>query len=143
MKKCCFISILRKYSETDITYTYYIRYDIKPYGEFSELVTSLNNFEKIQIVDFKDLSSDVNLFISFFCMDSGDYFNTFISNLLKSLVCKSVFIDFASYDNQEISEEELDNIESLTDKPIYFITKNLLENRTNHLFFEELCYHTV
>jgi len=143
MKRCSFISIVRKYNQNDIGYTYNIIYDIKPNGEFSELVGSLNKFEKIEIVDFKDLESDVNLFISFFCMDSGDYFNTFVSELLKPINCKTLFIDFASYDNQEISEEELDNIQSLTDKPVYFITKNLLQNRNNHLFFEELCYHTV
>lgn len=143
MKRCSFISIVRKYNQNDIGYTYNIIYDIKPNGEFSELVGSLNKFEKIEIVDFKDLQSDVNLFISFFCMDSGDYFNTFVSELLKPINCKTLFIDFASYDNQEISEEELDNIQSLTDKPVYFITKNLLQNRNNHLFFEELCYHTV
>ena len=143
MKRCSFISIIRKYNQNDIGYTYDIVYDTKPNGEFSELVGSLNKFEKIEIVDFKDLQSDVNLFISFFCMDSGDYFNTFVSELLKPINCKGLFLDFASYDNQEISEEELDNIESLTDKPVYFITKNLLQNRNNHLFFEELCYHTV
>ena len=143
MKRCAFISIIRKYNQNDSGYTYGITYDIKPNGEFSELVGSLNKFEKIEIVDFKDLQSDVNLFISFFCMDSGDYFNTFISELLKPINCKTLFLDFASYDNQEINEEELDNIQSLTDKPVYFVTKNLLQNRNNHLFFEELCYHTV
>jgi hypothetical protein len=143
MKRCSFISIVRKYNQNDIGYTYNIVYDIKPNGEFSELVGSLNKFEKIEIVDFKNLQSDVNLFISFFCMDRGDYFNTIISELFESINCKTLFLDFASYDNQEISEEELDNIQSLTDKPIYFITKNLLQNRNNHLFFEELCYHTI
>ena len=143
MKKCSFISILRKNSDVDYTYTYYVKYDIKPYGEFSELITSLNKFEKIEIVNFENLSSDVNLFISFFCMDSGDYFNTFLSDLLKPLVCKNIFFDFATYDNQEIGEDELDEIEKLTDKPVYFITKNLLQNRNNHLYFEELCYHMI
>jgi hypothetical protein len=143
MKKCSFISIIRKYNSEDDSYAYDVKYDIKPYGEFSELVTSLNKFEKIEIVDFKNLSYDVNLFISFFCMDSGDYFDTFVSNLLKPLVCKTIFLDFSTYDNQEIGEEELNSIEKLTDKPIYFITKNLLQNRSNHLYFEELCYHMI
>ena len=73
MKRCSFISIIRKYNQNEIGYTYDIVYDTKPNGEFSELVGSLNKFEKIEIVDFKDLQSDVNLFISFFCMDSGEY----------------------------------------------------------------------
>jgi hypothetical protein len=133
MKKCSFISIIRKYNSEDDSYAYDVKYDIKPYGEFSELVTSLNKFEKIEIVDFKNLSYDVNLFISFFCMDSGDYFDTFVSNLLKPLVCKTIFLDFSTYDNQEIGEEELNSIEKLTDKPIYFITKNLLQNRSNRI----------
>lgn len=143
MKKCAFISIVRRYNQTDINYTYEVVYDIRPNGEFPELVGSLNRFEKIEIVDFKDLDSDVNLFISFFCMDGGDYFNTFVSELLKPINCKNLFFDFASYDCQEIGEHEMDNIETLTDKPVYFITKNLLQNRNNHLFFEELCYHVL
>ena len=143
MKKCSFISILRKNNESDINYTYYVNYDIKPEDSFSELVTSLNTFEKIEIIDFKDLSSDVNLFISFFCMDNGDYFNTLISDLLKKVVCKSIFFDFSTYDIQEIGEHELDNIQNLTDKPVYFITKNLVQKRENHLYFEELCYHMI
>ena len=141
MKKCTFISVVRKYKDSQ--WTYDIVYDIKPNHSFSELVSSLNEFEKIEIVDFKNLQSDVNLFISFFCVDVSDYFNTFISELIKPLNCKSVFIDFATYDIQEISEDELNTIEALTDKPIYFITKNLLQNRDNHLYFEELAYHHI
>lgn len=143
MKKCCFISVLRKNSNIDHTYTYYIKYDIEPYGQFSELVTSLNKFEKIEIVNFENLTSDVNLFISLFCMDYSDYFKTFIHDFLKPLMCKTIFFDFSTYDNQEIGEHELDEIGKLTDKPFYFITKNLLQNRNNHLYFEELCYHMI
>ena len=143
MKRCSFISIVRKYNQNDIGYTYNIIYDIKPTHSFSELVSSLNKFEKIEIVDFKDLQSDVNLFISFFCIDTSDYFSTFLSELIKPLNCKSVFIDFATYDNQEIGENELDIIETLIDKPTYFITKNLLQNRDNHLYFEVLAYHHI
>jgi hypothetical protein len=141
MKKCTFISVVRKYKDNQ--WAYDIVYDIKPNHSFSELVSSLNAFEKIEIVDFKNLQSDVNLFISFFCLDVSDYFNTFVSELIKPLNCKSVFIDFATYDIQEISEDELNTIETLTDKPIYFITKNLLQNRVNHLYFEELAYHHI
>jgi hypothetical protein len=141
MKKCAFISIIRKPSILGITYD--IIYDVKPRQAFSELVDSLYEFEKIEIVDFKNLQSDVNLFIAFDCVDVNEYFNAYLSEFLKPLNCKSVFIDFSTYDNQEISEEDLDTIETLTDKPIYFVTKNLLQNRDNHLYFEELAYHHI
>ena len=141
MKKCAFISVIRKYQ--DNKWIYDIIYDIKPNQSFSELVSSLNKFEQIEIVDFKNLQADVNLFISFFCVDVSDYFNTFLSELITPLNCKSIFIDFATYDNQEIGEDELDTIETLTNKPIYFITKNLLQNRDNHLYFEELAHHHI
>ncbi len=141
MKKCAFIGIVRKYNETG--WVNDIVYDVKPNGNFAELVTSLHSFEHIEIVDFKNLQSDVNLFISFFCVDVNEYFKTFVYEFLKSLVCKSVFIDFSTYDNQEISEDDLNQIESLTDKPIYFITKNLIQNRDNQLYFEELAYHHI
>lgn len=141
MKKCTFISVVRKYNSAQ--WVYDVVYDIKPNQPFSELVGSLNKFEKIEIVDFKNLQSDVNLFVSFFCVDTDDYFKTFVLELLKPLVCKSIFIDFSTYDNQEIDENDLDIIEKLTDKPVYFITKNLLQNRDNHLYFEELAFHHI
>lgn len=141
MKKCAFISIVRNYKDNQ--WKYNVVYDIKPNQSFSELVTSLNKLEQIEIVDFKNLQADVNLFISFFCVDITDYFNTFLSELIRPLNCKSIFIDFATYDIQEISEDELNIIETLTDKPMYFITKNLLQNRDNHLYFEELAYHHI
>lgn len=137
MKKCVFISIIRKNN------SYNILYDIKPRQPFSELVDSLNSFEKIDIVNFIDLNSDVNLFIAFDCVDVNENFTDFLYQFLKPLNCKSVFIDFSTYDNQEISEEDLNIIESLTDKPIYFVTKNLIQNRENHLYFEELAYHHI
>jgi hypothetical protein len=143
MKKCAFISIVRSHSTSYFNHTHNVIYDIKPNGEFSELVSSLNRFEKIEIVDFKNLASDVNLFISFFGIDVNDYLNTFISELLKPLICKTIFFDFATYDVQEISENELDILEKITNKPLYFITKNLLQNRNNHLYFEELCHHMI
>lgn len=141
MKKCAFISILRRPSLLGITYE--LIYDIRPRQAFCELVESLHQFEKIEIVNFADLQSDVNLFISFDVCDVNEYFNEYISTFLKPLNFKSVFFDFSTYDNQEISEEDLDKIETLTDKPLYFITKNLLQNRDNHLYFEELAYHHI
>lgn len=141
MKKCAFISIIRRPSLLGITYD--VIYDIKPRQSFCELVESLHMFEKIEIIDFKNLASDVNLFIAFDCVDVNEYFTEYLSNFLKPLNYKSLFIDFSTYDNQEIGEHDLDTIESLTDKPIYFVTKNLIQNRDNHLYFEELAYHHI
>ena len=118
MKKCTFISIIRKNN------SYNIIHDIKPFDPFSELVHSLHSYEKIDIINFTDLTSDVNLFITFDIVDVNATFTEFLYQFLKSVNCKNVFIDFSTYDNQEISEEDLDTIESLTDKPIYFLTKN-------------------
>ena len=53
MKRCAFISVVRKYNKTDISYTYEVVYDIKPNGEFPELVGSLNRFEKMYINIFQ------------------------------------------------------------------------------------------
>jgi hypothetical protein len=137
MKKCTFISVIRKNN------SYNIIYDIKPFDPFSELVHSLHSYEKIDIINFVELTSDVNLFITFDVVDVNASFTDFLYQFLKSVNCKNVFIDFSTYDNQEISEEDLNTIESLTDKPIYFITKNLIQNRENHLYFEELAYHHI
>ena len=137
MKKCTFKSIIRKNN------SYNIIHDIKPFDPFSELVHSLHSYEKIDIINFTDLTSDVNLFIAFDIVDVNANFTEFVYEFLKSVNCKNVFIDFSTYDNQEISEEDLDTIESLTDKPIYFLTKNLIQNRENHLYFEELAYHHI
>jgi hypothetical protein len=137
MKKCTFISVIRKNN------SYNIIHDIKPLDPFSELVHSLHSYEKIDIINFTDLTSDVNLFITFDVVDVNESFTEFLYQFLKSVNCKNVFIDFSTYDNQEISEEDLDTIESLTDKPIYFLTKNLIQNRQNHLYFEELAYHHI
>jgi hypothetical protein len=72
MKRCTFISVIRKYNGAQ--WVYDVVYDIKPNQPFSELVGSLNKFEKIEIVDFKNLESDVNLFVSFFCVDTDRLF---------------------------------------------------------------------
>jgi hypothetical protein len=141
MKKCCFIKIIRKY-ESD-NFSYKIIKNEEAYESFSELFNSLNEFCKIEIVSFEDCDYDTSLFISFDVVDVTPLFKEFMHPFLKEKKFKKVFFDFATYDNQEISENDFDEIEKLTDRESYFISKNLLTNRDNHLYFEVLFYHHI
>lgn len=141
MKKCCFIKILRKYE--DDKFSYEVIKNDKAYESFNELPNSLNEFTKIEIVSFEECNADVSLIISFDVIDVTPMFKEFLQKFLKETNFKKVFFDFATYDNQEIGEEDFSEFEKLTDRECYFISKNLITNRDNHLYFEVLFYHHI
>jgi hypothetical protein len=142
MKKCCFVKFLRVLN--DVTgFEYFVEKNIVPGDSFSELPGSLNQFNKIEFIKFDDIDSTTNVFVTIDCVDITDKFKTEFKKFIDTLNCKAIFVDFATYDEQDISEEAFDIIESLVNKPCYFISKNLLQNRDNHLHFEVLFYHHV
>ena len=142
MKKCCFIKFLRKLN-SEFGFEYVIEKDVLPGDSFCELPGSLNQFNKIEFIKFDDLNSDVNLIIAFNVFDVTELFKSEFKKFVDNINCKAIFIDSATYDNQDINENTFNIIESLLNIPCYFISKNLLQNRDNHLYFEVLFYHHV
>jgi len=141
MKKCCFIKVIRKYDSNKFYYE--LIKNEEAYNSFSELYNCLKKYSKVEIVSFEDCNYDTPLFISFDVVDTTQLFNEYLYTLLKQIKFKKVFFDFSTYDNQEISEEAFDKFQSLTDKECFFISKNLITNRDNHLYFEVLFYHHI
>lgn len=141
MKKCCFVKFIRKYENDEFSYE--IVKNQKPTDSFTELMNSLTEFTKLEVVDFEYLGIDTSLIISFDVIDNTPLFKESLQNFLKTKEFKKVFFDFATYDNQEISEIDFDEFETLTDRECFFISKNLLTNRDNHLYFEVLFYHHI
>jgi hypothetical protein len=141
MKKCCFIKILRK--NKNGVFNYDVVKNINKMDSFTELLNSLNETTAIDIVNFDECDINTSLIISFDGIDITDLFKEFLSSFLSKLVCKKIFFDFSTYDNQEISENDFSEFEKLTNIECYFISKNLIENRSNHLYFEVLFYHHI
>lgn len=141
MKKCCFVKFVRKYASDGFDYE--VIYDVKVNDSFSELPSSLNNYTKIEFIPFNEMDNDTNLVITFDVIDITPLFEEKLQLFLNSLNCKKIFFDFATYDNQEIDELDIDKIAKLTNKEHFFISKNLIQNRENHLYFEVLFYHHI
>lgn len=141
MKKCSFVKFLRKSSGEGFEYTFLK--NIK-YGEsFSELINALTDYANVQNVNFEDIDSSTSVIITIQTVDSSDEYQESIRKFVNSLNCKNVFFDIATYDEQEIEEKEFDILESLCDKPCFFISKNLISKRENHLQYEVLFHHHI
>jgi hypothetical protein len=139
MKKFCFVYLKRTNSLE--------RYEIIPaslHTDFDELISSFKLFTKFELVELDSIDSNTSLFITFQSIDSnqmGQY--DFINSFLKSIPLKNVFFDLSSYDNQEINQKDIDDLCDLIDIENYVISKNLIKNRDNQLWFEELFYHYI
>ena len=139
MKKFCFVYLKRTNSLE--------RYEIIPaslHPDFDELISSFKLFTKFELVELDSIDSNTSLFITFQSVDSnqmGQY--DFINSFLKSIPLKNVFFDLSSYDNQEINQKDIDDLCDLIDIENYVISKNLIKNRDNQLWFEELFYHYI
>jgi hypothetical protein len=137
MKKFCFVYLKRT---NDLK-----RYEIIPaslHPDFDELISSFKLFTKFELVELDSIDSNTSLFITFQSLDSnelGQY--DFINSFLKSISLKNVFFDLSSYDNQEINQKDIDELCDLIDVENYVISKNLIKNRDNQLWFEELFFH--
>jgi hypothetical protein len=143
MKKCCFVKFLRKNNIISGGFEYIVVKNIQPMDDHSELVSSFHVHQKVDLVNFDDIDSNTNLIIAFDVTDTTELFKNKLKLFIDSVNCKSLFFDFSTYDEQEIAEYNFDEIEELTNKPCYFISKNLLQNRDNHLYFEVLFYHHI
>jgi|694.fasta_scaffold132874_2 hypothetical protein len=141
MKKCAFVKFIRKYENEKFEYE--VIKNTQKTDSFSELRNSLEEFTNIQIVNFENIDEFTSIFISFDVVDVTTLFLNKLEDFIKTFNCKNIFFDFATYDNQEIPESDLDLIESVCKKQCYFITKNLIKNRENHLYFEVLFYHHI
>lgn len=139
MKKLCFIHY-RKNNDGN----YYIK-DAKPQSDFNELIGSFCLFTKFDLINFDSIDSETTLFISIQSLDfSIPKFLEVLKTLLLDKKFKKVFFDFASYDNQEISEENFDIISNFIEGvEINLISKNIISKRTNHFWFEELFFHYI
>jgi len=141
MKKCCFVKILRK--NINGQFYYDVIKNFSKTDSFTELPNSLWEFSNVEFVSLDECDSNTSIILTFDVVDVTPLFADFLQNFLKTVNCKKVFFDFASYDNQEIGENTFDEFEKLTDKECYFISKNLITNRNNHLYFEVLFYHHI
>jgi hypothetical protein len=139
MKKFCFVYLKRTNSLE--------RYEIIPaslHPDFDELISSFKLFTKFELIDLESIDSKTSLFITFESFDSnqmGQY--DFINSFLKSISLKNVFFDLSSYDNQEINQKDIDELCNLIQIENYVISKNLIKNRDNQLWFEELMFHYI
>jgi hypothetical protein len=143
MKKCSFVKFIRVHDKLLGGFNYQFIKDVELGGSFSEIPTSMHEFLGITFTKFDDIDSNTNVIIAIDCVDITDGFKIQFKKFVDSLNCKAIFVDFATYDEQEISEESFDIIENLIDRPCYFISKNLLQNRPNHFYFEVLFYHHI
>jgi hypothetical protein len=143
MKKCCFVKFLRKNNTLLGGFEYVVVKNIQPSTDHSELPSSFHMHQKVDLVNFDDMDSNTNLIIAFDVTDTTELFKTKLKLFIDSVNCKALFFDFSTYDEQEVAEYNFDEIEKLTNKPCYFISKNLLQNRDNHLYFEVLFYHHI
>lgn len=141
MKKCSFVKFLRKH--TPIGFEYEVITNVKVNDDFSELPGSLFKYAKIDFISFNEIDSETNVVIAFDVIDVTPLFEERLKTFINTLNCKSIFFDFSTYDNQEIDENDFDKIAKLTEKEHYFISKNLIQNRENHLYFEVLFYHHI
>jgi len=141
MKKCSFVKFIRKH--TLLEFEYEVIKDVQINSAFSELPGSLFKYTKIEFIPFDRIDSETNIIITFDVVDVTPMFEKKIQAFVNSLNCKSIFFDFSTYDNQEIDELEFDKITKLITKEHYFISKNLIQNRENHLYFEVLFYHHI
>jgi hypothetical protein len=138
MKKLCFVHY-RKDSEGK----YYFR-DAEPKSDFNELIGSFSLFTVFDLIKLDAIDSDTSLFISIQSIDfSIPLFWETLSAKLKSIRAKNIFYDLATYDNQEISESDMDSLTNLVDVDSFIISKNIISKRDNHLWFEELFFHYV
>lgn len=139
MKKLCFVHY-RKDNEGK----YYIK-DSTPQSDFNELIGSFCLFTKFDLIKFESLDLDTSLFVSIQSLDfSITNFLETLKQLLLNKKFKKVFFDFATYDNQEIAEENFDLISNLIDGvEINIISKNIISKRENHFWFEELFFHYI
>jgi hypothetical protein len=76
-------------------------------------------------------------------VDVTDLFLIKLKLFIDSINCKSIFFDFSTYDEQEIDDNSIAQIEALTNKQCYVVSKNLIQNKDNHLYFEVLFYHHI
>ena len=141
MKKCCFVKFLRKHAP--LGFEYEVVKDIQPNDDHSELVSSLTIYNKIDLIKFDDIDSNTNLIITIDVVDVTGLFLSKLKFFIDTLNCKSIFFDFSTYDEQEIDDNSIAQIESLTNKQCYVISKNLIQNKDNHLYFEVLFYHHI
>lgn len=138
MKKLCFVHYRK-----DANGEYYFK-NAEPKSDFNELIGSFSLFTIFDLIKLEDIDSDVSLFISFQCLDfSIPKFIETLEQKLNNIKVKKVFFDFATYDNQEIAESNVNLICNLIDVENYVISKNIISKRYNHLWFEELFFHYV
>lgn len=139
MKKFCFVYLKRT---NDLK-----RYEIIPaslHPDFDELISSFKLFTKFELVELDSIDSTTSLFITFQSFDSNEFGQyDFINSFLKSISLKNVFFDLSTYDNQEIDQKDIDELCDLIDVENYVISKNLIKNRDNQLWFEELFFHYI
>lgn len=137
MKKFCFVHLK---TSNDLE-----RYKILPISSYphnNELVSSFQLFTKFELIDLDAIDSTTSLFISIDIFDSNQNgLHDFINSFLKSISLKNVFFDLSSYDGQEIDQKDIDNLCNLVDIENYVISKNLIKNRDNQLWFEVLMWH--
>jgi len=89
MKKCCFVKFIRKYENDEFSYE--IVKNQKPTDSFTELMNSLTEFTKLEVVDFEYLGIDTSLIISFDVIDNTPLFKESLQNFLKTKEFKKVF----------------------------------------------------
>jgi len=139
MKKFCFVH-LKKTNSLE-------RYKIIPgsfESNFNELIKSFDLFTKFELVNLDSIDLNTSLFISFESFDSPEMgMHDFLNSFIKSISLKNVFFDFSTYDNQEINQKHIDQLCDLIKVENYVISKNLIKNRDNQLWFEELMFHYI
>ncbi len=138
MKKLCFVHY-RKNNDN----TYYIK-NATPKSDFNELIGSFLLFTKFDLVEYESIDSSVTLFVSIQSVDfSVPAFLETLKIELSKINCKKIFFDFATYDNQEISEDSFDLISNLLSIETNIISKNIVSKKDNHYWFEELFFHYI
>jgi len=140
MKKFCFVHFYTYSSKNQAKH----KWTLNPDRDiFQELPISFRKFLKFEQVHYDFLDKDTSLFISMESFHQHEHQVAALKNELRGRVCKNIFIDFSTYDNQDIPEVFLDELETISDVPIFFITKNLISKRDNHFWFEVLFAHYV
>ncbi len=141
MKKCSFVKFLRKWTEDGFKYNFLK--NVKCGQEFSELVNALTKYTDIENVDFDNIDSSTSVVITIQTVHATDEYLYHLRNFINELNCKNIFFDLSTYDEQELNEKELNLLEGVSNKPCFFISKNLISTRENHLQYEVLFHHHV
>ena len=90
MKKCSFVKFIRKYENNEFLYE--VVKNQKPHDSFTELMNSLTEFTKIEVVDFEYLGTDTSLIVSFDVVDITSLFKEQLHNFLKTIQFKKLIL---------------------------------------------------